>query len=200
VARPAAAGRLLAAAACLALSGCSFATVQRARPPAEVEDPRVLDPCTSSPAAPVVDSALAGIGLGVGYLAAALAVAPSASCPDTSAGTSSCRRDSSEQFSAGMAAMAAGGVSLGSAIYGHISTGKCRRRLTAGRRCANGDLWMCQKLSPRWAPPAGWRAPGAVLEPRPASTATLQIPPPWNAQPAPAGDAPAAQPAAPGAR
>lgn len=162
------AARRLGAVLCLALTGCSVVAVQRARPPAEVEDPRVLEPCTTSAAAPIADTVLAAAALGVGYVA--LAIEMMAPC-------SRCERDGAPA----LAALATGGVFLGSALFGHVNTARCRHARVDGRRCANGDAWSCHKRSPGWTPPPGWRAPGAVLEP---------------ASPAPAAAAPGPQPGA----
>jgi hypothetical protein len=195
--------RPIAAVVCLAFSGCSFATVQRARPAAEVEDPRVVETCTTARSAPVADSVLAGVGLVGGYFGLLASAGMDCSTTTTSSGTSrSCGNDGGDAVAlANLAAMAAGGVFLGSAIYGHATTAQCRRHIAAERRCASGDVWTCDKLSPGWRPPPGWRAPGAVLEPVPGSgpgAAPPPIPPPGNAPPAPPANAPP-PPAAPAA-
>lgn len=180
--------RLIAACTCLALSGCSFVNVQRARPPAEVEDPRVLETCTTTSEAPAADTVLAGVGLIGGYAWMIYSLMPAPNCTETYSSTCSSRGNPLP----GLGAMVAGGVFVGSAIYGYVSTARCRRHIVAERRCASGDLWTCQKLSPGWRPPAAWRAPGALLEPVPGSTMPGPIPPPWNAQRAAPGGAPAA--------
>lgn len=170
--------RRVAAAVCLVFAGCSFATVQRPQTPA---DPREPERCTTSPAAPIADSALAGVGLFSGLVfgpfftdcARSRSTSPSGS---TSAG--GCGGDRGVQL-AGLAAFAAGGVFLGSALHGHLSTARCRRQVSAGRRCADGDVRSCKKLNPAWPLPPGWRAPGAVLEPEAASpspTAAAPVP------------------------
>jgi len=153
-------GPLLAATLGILVSGCSFASVQRPRPPAAVQDPRVLDTCTASSAPPIADTVLGGVGLVAGYVATVVALLDETSCVDST--TSSCHSGS---VAPGLAMMAAGAVFAGSAVYGYVSTAQCRRRVVVGGRCANGDLNACQKLKPGWVPPPGWRA-GAILEPK----------------------------------
>lgn len=147
-ARPKLARRLIAAALVMLVSGCSIVSVQRPRSPRRVEDPRVLDDCTRAPAAPILDTVLAAAGLAVGYLAAL--ESSWGSPPGTGPSDLS------------LAIMGTGALFTGSAVHGHISTGKCRRRVRTGEWCANGDLDACQRLKPGWAPPPEWR-PGATL-------------------------------------
>ena len=183
--------RLLAASLVMLVSGCSFVSVQRPRPPDAVDDPRVPDTCTTSSQAPIGDTILGGAGLVVGYVATLVALMGNVDCVDTA--TSSCR---SGNPAPGLAIMGAGALFAGSAIYGYISTAKCRHRVVASGRCANGDLISCQKLKPGWAP-TSWSA-GANLKPRP-SPPSPTIPAPaapsseeWTEEPSKQGAAPAA--------
>lgn len=173
-ARRTAARRVIAASTCLVVSGCSFTTVRRVRPAAEVEDPRVVETCTRVPAAAIADSVVAAVGFAAGLLmitAAPVSCGPSSTSGTGSNGTSNGGCTGGGVPVAGLTAMVAGGVFVGSAIYGHASAAQCRRHVAAARRCANGDAWMCQKLSPGWTPPPGFRPAGSVLElePGPAS-------------------------------
>lgn len=156
--------RLLAAAVCVVFCGCSFVSVQRSRAPEAIQDPRVLDDCSTSRQAPVVDTVLAAAGLIGGYAMMLAALMKNVDCVETS--TNKCE---SGNPLPGIGVMAAGGVFTGSAIYGYVTTAQCRRRVVVGQRCGNGDLMSCQRLKPDWRPPPGWRPQGAVLEPMPAS-------------------------------
>jgi hypothetical protein len=163
-ARSTAARRLLAATVVVSFSGCSFATVQRARPPAEIEDPRVADDCTTSNLAPGADTALAVAGVIAGNVILADATKPDPNCDSrrTTCGPSG-------NVGAGLAVAIAGAVFTGSAVYGYLTTAKCRNRVAAANQCAAGDGYACNKLRPTWSPRAGWRPPGALLEPAPAA-------------------------------
>lgn len=182
--------QLLAAVVCVAYSGCSFATVQRSRPPEAIQDPRVLDDCSASREAPVADTVFAAAGLVAGYALMIAALAKNADCIQTS--TNRCE---SGNPLPGLGVMAAGGVFAGSAIYGYVTTAQCRRRVVVGQRCGNGDLMSCQRLKPDWMPPPGWRPRGAVLEPMPASA-----PPAPTPQAGPQDPSSAGTPAAPSPR
>ncbi len=189
--RPAVARRLLAAALGVLMSGCSFVSVQRPRPPLAVEDPTVLDTCTTSSQAPIADTVLGAAGLVAGYVAMLVSLADDFDCVETT--TSTC--DSGSPAPA-LALFGAGALYAGSAVYGYVSTAQCRRRVVAGGRCANGDVGACLRLSPGWAPPPGWRA-GPTLAPRPlpaSSTAPAPSPAEWTEIPPPAATPPTPDP------
>ena len=173
--RPTAPRRLLVAALGVLMSGCSFMSVQRPRPPAAIEDPRVADTCTASSQTAIADTVLGAAGLVAGY---ALMVSAVLECNETATGY--CE---SGNPLPGLAIMGAGGVFAGSAIYGYVSAAQCRRHVVASGRCANGDLGACNRLKPDWAPPAGWRA-GPTLEPR-LLPASAPNPPQRTQEPAP---------------
>lgn len=160
--------RLFAAAVAVSFSfsGCSFATVQRARPLTEIDDPRVADDCTTSNAAPGADTALAVAGIIAGnvLLMDATKTDPNCDSRRTTCGPSG-------NPGPGIAVALAGAVFTGSAIYGYFSTARCRNRVAAANQCATGNGVACHKLSPGWSPPVGWRPPGALLEPAPAAPA-----------------------------
>jgi hypothetical protein len=183
--------RSLAAALAILMSGCSFATVSRVRPPADVDDPRVTDTCTATSQAAVLDTVLGAAGLVAGYGLLLTSIA-NASCDTTTTGGGTCKPANPGP---GLAAIGAGALFAGSAIYGYVSTAQCRRHVEAGGRCANGDLGACQKVKPGWVPPQGWRA-GATLEPRPQPAA--QPPPAPPAPPAPGAPESPPQPGQPG--
>lgn len=167
--------RLFAAAVAVSFSfsGCSFATVQRARPLTEIDDPRVADDCTTSNAAPGADTALAVAGIVAGnvLLMDATKTDPNCDSRRTTCGPSG-------NVGPGIAVALAGAVFTGSAVYGYFTTARCRNRVTAANQCAAGDGYACNKLRPTWSPPSGWRPAGALLEPAPAvapaSTAALR--------------------------
>lgn len=163
-ARSTAARRLLAAAVAVSFSGCSFATVQRARPPAEIDDPRVADDCTTSKLAPGADTALAVVGV----VANVVLTNTKSSCDPS---RSSCNSHYLPPLAAGIA----GAVFTGSAIYGYFSTARCRNRVAAADRCASGNESACYKLRPTWSPPAGWRPAGAFLEPAPTAAPAASV-------------------------
>lgn len=161
--RRTAARRVLAAAVVVSFSGCSFTTVQRARPLGEIDDPRIADDCTTSNAAPGIDTALAVAGIIASNVMLADATKPDPNCDSrrTTCGASG-------NVGPGLAVALAGAVFTGSAVYGYFTTAKCRNRVAAANQCAGGDGYACNKLRPTWSPPAGWRPPGALLEPAPA--------------------------------
>ena len=176
-------GRGLAGPALAVLfSGCSFVSVQRARPPQAVEDPRVLDTCTTSKQAAVADTVIGAAALVAGYAMILSEAVKHQDCLDSHPySSSSC--DGVGNPLPGVAVLGGSLAFAGSAVYGYTTTAQCRRKVTTGGRCQNGDLAACQKLKPGWVPPPGWRA-GPTLEPRPMPT-----------PPAPAGSPPAATPA-----
>jgi len=184
--RPTVARRLLAAALAGLMSGCSFVSVQRHRPPAAVDDPGIPDTCTTSSQAAVADTVIGAAALVGGYIAMIVSVMDDIdNCWESSSTT--CDEDHGSPGT-GLAIMGAGAVYAGSAVYGYVSTAQCRRRVVAGGRCANGDLGACQKVKPGWAPPSGWRA-GPTLAPRPVpewpEPAAAPTPAPPSAAPAP---------------
>ena len=172
-----------AVAAALAIlgSGCSFVSVQRARPPEAVEDPRVIDTCTASKQAAVADTVIGAAALVAGYAMILSEAVKHQDCLDSHPYSSS----SCDGVGNPLPGLAVAGGSLafaGSAIYGFTTTAQCRRKVTAGGRCQNGDLAACQKVKPGWMPPPGWRA-GPTLEPRP--VLAPPGPPPSTPPPAP---------------
>lgn len=174
-ARPTIARRLLAAALGLLMaSGCSFVSVHRPRSRRAIEDPRVRDDCTARSAAPIVDTVLAGAGLAAGVIAYINAVGVTAG-PDRDRGSPDLA----------VALLGTGAIFTASAIHGHLSTGKCRRRARIGEWCADGDLDACQRLKPGWTPPAGWFT-GPTLPPTPPPVAPMNpapSSPEWTREP-----------------
>ncbi len=180
--RPKVARRLLAAALAMLVSGCSFVSVQRARPPQAVEDPRLVDTCTTSRQAPVADTVLGAAALVAGYAMILSEAVKHQDCLDSHPYSSSSCDDVGNPLP-GLGVALAALPFTGSAIYGYTTTAQCRRKVTAGGRCQNGDLAACQKVKPGWAPPPGWRA-GATLEPRPTPVPSA---PEWTQEPPPPG-------------
>lgn len=125
------------------VSGCSFLTVERRRPPA---DPRKLDPCTASKTPPNVDLVLAGAGIVAGVVAIGVYCNSSADACNGQGG--------------GFIALpffAASEVAVGSAVYGYVATASCRRWTAASARCAAGDRRACLEVTPGWVPPPDLR-------------------------------------------
>lgn len=156
---------LLAVALAFLMSGCSIASVQRRRPAAAVEDPRVPDTCTATQAAPIADTVMAAAVLALGYGLIAL--------------EAGLRGD---DFFMGRAIMGVGAGYAGSAAYGYVSTAQCRRRVAANMRCAKGDLVACQEVKPGWPATGSWRARPMLTPRRRAATSTSPAPssPQWN--------------------
>lgn len=132
--RPTLPRRLPAVATAVLMSGCSIASVQRPRPAAAIEDPRVPDTCTSTVRAPVADTVMGAAVLALGYGLLALDAGM------RGAGTRG----------PGLVTIGVGAAYAGSATYGYVSTAQCRRRVAANGRCANGDLVACHKVKPGW--------------------------------------------------
>ncbi len=159
--------KVVSAALCSALSGCSFVSVQR--PAAFAEDPRVPDPCTGSVAAPVADTVLAGAALIGAYVALVVSMVDSTDrCTSQTGGSCS----SSVDPVPALALAGAGAMFGSSAISGFVGTHQCRRRVQLSGRCANGDLRACRRVTPGWTP-------------SPTLFAPRNVPPPPSAPPAP---------------
>ncbi len=196
--RPALRRGVIASVVAVLASGCSFVSVQRARPPQAVEDPRVLDTCTTSRSAAVADTVIGAAALVAGYAMILNEAVKHQDCLDSHPYSSS-TCDSVGNPLPGLAVMGGSLAFAGSAIYGYTVTAQCRRKITAGGRCQNGDLGACQKLKPGWVPPPGWRA-GPTLEPRPVEPPPAAPPPPaatpapgsqeWTQEPQQPGQAP----------
>jgi hypothetical protein len=153
----------LAAALALASSGCSVVFVHR--PSADIDDPTIIEPCTRSPAPPIVDTAVA---VGSAFMALVMSYVlamESGFCGDDP----ECNTPGLKGLVIGSAALAV--ASTASAAYGYVTTSRCRRNVRMGDRCARGDVAACQALKPGWSPPAAWGAP-------PPGSAPADAPPP----------------------
>jgi hypothetical protein len=133
-----------------ATSGCSWAFMQKAPDP--VLTPNYPVECSSSKAAPVLDSVCAGY-----FVANTVFLASMTSCADASFGEAcyeSSTKTSAMLFSAGLA-----GLCALSAANGFKSANRCGSVKGLNAACITGNEQACYTLSPRWTP-RGRAAPG----------------------------------------
>jgi hypothetical protein len=163
----------------LGTSGCSWVFMQKA--PEAVLVPDYPVECSSSRAAPVLDSICVGY-----FVVNTIALAAVASCDSAAYGEAcyeAAPKAAAMVVSAGLAGLCA--LSAGS---GYRAAGRCRAVKQLNAACITGHEGACHALSPRWTPARGRGAP-AWAEPPPGGAA-----PGWGEPPAD-GEAPA--PAAP---
>lgn len=134
---------LLVAALHLA-SGCSWAFMTK--PPEPVMTPNYPVECTSSRAAPVLDTICAGYFVANGIYWAAQTSCDSAAFGETCAESST--KTTGILLSAGLAALCA--VSAGS---GYGTATRCEAVKTQNAMCITGDEAACVKLNSSWKPP-----------------------------------------------
>jgi hypothetical protein len=155
--------RLVGALTLLAFGngGCSWLFMSSA--PEPVLAPSSPIECTSSRAAPVLDSICAGY-----FVANGIFWAAADSCSDVASGDcyESSTKSSGIAISAGLAALCAF-----SAVSGFRSSGRCGQVKGLNALCITGDVAACQALRPGFTP-SGW----TPAQPRPD---------PWGAPPAP---------------
>jgi hypothetical protein len=134
------------------------------KPPETVMAPNYPVECTTSRAAPVLDTICSGY-----FVANAVVLAGMKSCDDAGFGES-CVESSTKTggiiLSAGLAALCA--VSAGS---GYGTATKCEAIKTQNAMCITGDEAACKKLNSAWTPPLKVPAAAVVApaEPAPAS-------------------------------
>jgi hypothetical protein len=166
--------RLAAASTLVAFlnGGCSWIFMSKAPDP--VVAPNYPVECTSSRAAPVLDTICAGyfVANGIFWAAADTCDGGSGDCFESSEKTTGIA------LSAGLAALCAV-----SAASGYRSATACGKVKSLNALCITGDMAACQALRPGWAP-SGW-------------TPSQQPSDPWGAPPAPP---PPAQPPPGGTR
>jgi hypothetical protein len=147
-------------------TGCSFAFMNKAQEPVPV--PTYPVDCTSSVAAPVLDSICSGY-----FVLNAIALAGMKTC-DSNPYDPNCIASSTKSggilLSAGLAVLC--GVSAGSG-FGYAS--KCEGIKNLNAMCITGNEASCKKLNPAWVAP-------------------LKLPAPTPAAADPTGAAPAAGP------
>lgn len=125
-------------------SGCSWAFMTK--PPEPVMTPSYPVECTSSRAAPVLDTICAGYFVANGIYWAAQTSCDSASFGETCAESST--KTSGLLLSAGLAALCA--LSAGS---GYGTATKCEAVKTQNAMCITGDEAACKRLNSTWTPP-----------------------------------------------
>ena len=140
-------------------SGCSWAFMHRA--PQTVEAPNYPVECTSSRAAPALDTICAGY-----FVVNGLVLATRTSCDQASPGQScveSGTKTGGILLSAGLATLCA--VSAGT---GYGNANRCEAVKSANALCITGNEAACRQLNPRWSPPL--KLPAAESAPGPAPT------------------------------
>jgi hypothetical protein len=157
-------------------SGCSWIFMSKA--PEPVVAPNYPIECTSSRAAPVIDSIFAGL-----YALEGIAFASIESC-DGTAGEVTCvepeAKAASIAVSVGLAA-----VLFASATSGFRKATRCGQVKSLNALCITGDLAACQSLRPGFVPavppgadPWGTKPPDRWGPPQPAPQQPQQTPPP----------------------
>ena len=155
--------RIAAACAALLLTGCSWLFMSR--PPEPVAAPNYPIDCTSSNAAPILDTICT-----VYFAVNDVAILTLKSCSNASFGES-CVTDATRT---GALVISTGlGVMCGvAARSGFVAAGACQEKKSLNALCINGDGAACQKLTPGWVPrPAGAPLAPAAPGPPPAGCA-----------------------------
>ena len=148
----------LAAATCLLMSGCSWAFMTK--PPEVVSAPNYPLDCTTSRAAPVLDTICVGY-----FLANGIYLATVADCSSAGFGQ---RCVESGTKTGGILLSAALGVLCGiSAASGYGSAARCEEKKDLNALCITGDQRACERLRPGWVP-AATSPSGATSPPAPA--------------------------------
>ena len=164
----------LVVASMLPLSGCSWIFMTKAPDP--VVAPNYPVDCTSSNAAPILDTICSAYFVANGIYLLAVPDCSHASlgesCVDSGA------KYAGAALSAGLAVLC--GISAGT---GYPASTRCQQVKDLNALCITGDMAACQSLRPGWIPPARAPAPGAAPVP--------------GIQPAPPQAPPAAPPASP---
>src|SRR5262249_10576542 len=148
-------------------SGCSWAFMSR--PPRVVAAPNYPVDCTSSRAAPVLDTVCAAYFVANGIVIAALP-----SCEKVGGGepcASSGVKTGGIIVSGGLAVLCGF-----SAAFGYEGAARCQEVKDLNAGCMTGDVRACQQLRPGWAPaPSSPPSPGPNLTtPIPAPAAPSQ--------------------------
>jgi hypothetical protein len=141
-------------------SGCSWAFMTK--PPEPVLTPNYPVECTSSRAAPVLDTICSGY-----FVVNAVVLAGMKSCDEAAFGEScveSGTKTGGMILSAGLATLCA--ISAGSG-YGMAT--KCGEVKTQNAMCITGDEAACKKLNSTWTPPMKLPAGAAAAPGEPAT-------------------------------
>jgi len=133
----------LAVATSMFLSGCSWAFMTK--PPEVVAAPNYPLDCTTSRAAPVLDTICVGYFIANGIYLAAV--------PDCASAGFGERCASSSTKTGGMLLSAGLGLLCGfSAASGYGFAARCEQKKDLNALCISGDQQACRTLRPGWAP------------------------------------------------
>ena len=148
---------LSAAAICALMSGCSWAFMTK--PPETVATPAYPIDCTTSRAAPVLDTICVGY-----FIANGIYLASVEDCSSAGFGQSCV---SSSTKAGGLLLSAGLGLLCGfSAASGYGYAARCEEKKDLNALCITGDQESCRRLRPGWVPPAaGGSPPGPVSPP-----------------------------------
>jgi len=135
----------LAAATCLLASGCSWAFMTK--PPEVVPAPNYPIDCTTSRAAPVLDTVCAAY-----FVANGIYLATAQGCDSASFGQSCISNDTK---TVGLFLSAGLGLLCGvSAAAGYGQATRCEQKKDLNALCITGDQQACRRLRADWVPPA----------------------------------------------
>ena len=140
-----------AAAICILISGCSWAFMTK--PPQTVATPAYPIDCTTSRAAPILDTICVGYFIANGIYLASLE-----DCSSAGFGQSCV---SSSTKAGGLLVSAGLGLLCGfSAASGYGYAARCEEKKDLNALCISGDQESCRRLRPGWVPqPAGGSSP-----------------------------------------
>ena len=136
-------------------TGCSWIFMTKA--PGQVATPNLPVDCTSSRAAPVLDTICSGYFVANGIYLLAVKDCADASFGETC--VSSGTKTGGALLSAGLAV-----VCIASAASGYGYASRCEQVKDWNSLCISGDLSACQQLRPNWVPQANWQPGPAAPE------------------------------------
>jgi hypothetical protein len=146
-----------AVAICALMSGCSWAFMTK--PPEAVPAPNYPMDCTTSRAAPVLDTICVGYFIANGIYLAALQDCASASFGQSC--VSSSTKTGGVLLSTGLGLLCGFSAASG---YGYAA--RCEEKKNLNALCITGDQQSCRQLRPGWAPPpAGASGPSTGSDP-----------------------------------
>lgn len=150
--------RMLIAAA-LSMTGCSW--IFMTKPPDSVAVPHLPVDCTTSRAAPVLDTICSGYFVVNGIVLLAVKDCANASFGENCANSST--KTGGALLSAGLAVVC--GVSAAS---GYGNAARCEQIKDSNLMCMSGDVSACRRLKADWTPPGGWQPIGSFPPQAPA--------------------------------
>jgi len=155
--------------AALSSAGCSFLFMSR--PPEPVVTPNYPVECTSSRAAPVLDTICAAY-----HGVAGIAILATPACSQEPEDV--CIYDAGDKAAVAAVMLGAAALCTASAVSGFRSAGRCREVKGLNALCITGDLAACRALRPGFVPPGppgsdpwGTRPPDRWGPPEPAPQA-----------------------------